>query len=275
MSDISTAPEGAAAPATPAAPGLDGSATALDALEQRPDLPAETLAEVKKLRQEHKNYRERYAPYEKAFGQWSQSDRDAILGLAQLIDSNPAEAARWMHENAKTLAGEKWAEIVGAAQKAAQTPISQQPDPNAAAPGNLGQTPSAPETQGFLTRDEFEAELTRRERERSSRDQLERDKQAIIDKSDELGFGPSHWAHASLLSIARQNGGDLDAAAEALRQNMAGMSQEQLASKEAEASRTPAPANGATPAGQETGTPEQRMKARLDEAFGKAQMPPA
>lgn len=269
MSDITTSPEGQ--PAAAPTGGLDGAGSTLDQLETMPGLPDATVNELKKLRQEHKSYRERFTPYEQAFGQWSQSDRDAILSFAKLMDADPVAAARWMHDNAKSLAGDKWQEIIGAAKEIAQNPGALQ----AQQPTNLGQAPKTEQQNpGYMTREEFEQELARRESERTQRDEMERQKQQIIDKTDELGFGPSHWAHASLLSLARNNGGDLDAAAEALRQQIAGVSTEQLASKEAEASRTPAPANGATPAGQATGTPEERMKARLDAHFGPQGLAP-
>lgn len=73
-------------------------------LESDPSTPDASKAEIKKLRAEHKRYREAYDPYKTAFEGVPDGDRDAILGLANLLKTNPQAAYEWLDSNTKTMA---------------------------------------------------------------------------------------------------------------------------------------------------------------------------
>lgn len=237
MSDIDT---GAAAPPAPAAPpagggeapspaapppaspppaaGFDG--IDYDALEAESGswTPEQSTEQIRRLRNEHKTYRERFSPYQKALAPYDETSQQTWLRVMEysrprddgepehLFQARQAEVARFFMQNARQFAGESYADMYG------------EFGPEAAAPADEGapasEIPSDPaEFQSWMQQriDEgVQAALSQRD----SASQAQQAQERIASVMDELGGykkGDPHWNNV-LDYASREETEDIEAA---------------------------------------------------------------
>lgn len=204
-------------------------------------LPDKTIAEIKRLRNETKQYRQTAEEWGTATKGWNPADLEQLrTALAYGADS-PEEIGRWMYEQGQSLLGidESAGEPAGGGEES---------------PADEGK--SADE-QGLLTPEQVQELINKALEERDTKSQEQKDIEARIEtikgKTQELGFGPSHVLHEALLSTARfKFDGDLDKAAEALIESGARPDLNDTESTPPAEAGTPVPPEGATPAGTQT-----------------------
>ena len=236
-------PEGTATPALP-------DDTEYDAVEDTltdDAIPEPTQRALKKLRDEHKAYRETYSEYEQAFTGHHPDDAAAIRQAVAQGATDPEGFGRWMLDSAKILLGEEgMAEALGVDT----------------APDDTDKEPEAEKSVAEQVQEAVKAALS----ERDSQTEQQKAVEKIKAETEELGFGPSHRLHGALLSIARnETNGDLKAAADALRQEITTAQQNLATDEETDVSQVAVPRTGTPPqAATPTGSAEERMRARLD-----------
>jgi hypothetical protein len=216
-------PPAPAEPAEPAAPAPAATEPAGDSWLDT--LPPEAAKEIRRLRGESQNYRQRAQAAESAFAGLDEPDRAYMIDLVRKTgDSDPAvrrEAAQEYRAIAEYLAGEGI--DMGGDDGGAQ--------------------------QQYLTADDLNRVLDQRERQRS----IEMATQGVIDEAKGLGYDTESPEYIQLLWIANnRTGGDIKAAhAEVLAEKQRWvdhyLAQQQAA---ADGGVTPAPPTGVAPSGQ-------------------------
>lgn len=227
-------------------------------------LPRDVLA---KLQGEHKKYRERWQGVERRIGNLNDNDREAFLGLIEEYQRDPVAAARWMADNARNLAGEKWADIAkdlmaAKADTASGTTPAEELDPFDPA-----------SVQSYVER-QVKAGIESFRSEQSKEREVEQANQKIIDAGKALGYttDPTDPEWSLLLLTARRMPGlitdNLPKAHEALEAKWSEKSKTYLQAKGADATRTTAPQQGAAPSGRKVPRSmeeaEESARTRLD-----------
>lgn len=260
-------PDPAGTPSPAGEASGDGAPTLEDYVENESldidgsDLPDATKKELRKLREQTKRYREEATPWKQATEGWSESDIDQLRQALSLGPTNPDAIGEWMLNSAKALLGDRFDELTGG-DRTPDTPQVGDDDGN-------GGTLTVEDVKRIMAEERAAAEA-----EAAKAAQV----QAIIDKTETLGFGPDHDLHFALLSLARnRTNGDLDAAAELLREQL-GQDPNSAASPSvaAEAGHTPVASEGGTPAGtQRPSSPRAAAEERLSKVLGASKGFPA
>ncbi len=240
----------------------------LDALDEQ-GVPDGWVDGFRKVRSELKNRRERWKPYEDAFGGLPETDREVLLEVARVLPENPTAVAKWMVDTARELGGEQFGEWVGAEQAAALE--KEQADMNPVEPD---ENPDEGKSIDELVAEKVAAALADRDKQSAEEKAIAEQHKVIEDTLRNLGYTDPASPDAQLVLFrARELGGDpLDAiqkAHDGLDDFFAERAQKYVESKSADAD-TPAPPVGEVPdvhQEPEGTTPEDRMKARLDSVF--------
>lgn len=203
----------------------------------------ETRAYIEKLRSENKSYRERWQPFERAFGSLDPKDQKTILDLASIVNEDPRTAAAWMAENASDFARRAGASI----EELLSTPPP---------------TPTRP-SDGPLTAEEVARIVEERTRETQEQIRAEINRERIKRELQDLGYDPaSKEAKWLLIEAAASHNNDLRAAHEAFQTWQAELAKAAL-------ERLSQPAPPATPASAVTPQPPAAAPT-ADEASGDA-----
>lgn len=181
----------------------------LDRIEADPAATPQSLAEVKRMRQELKGYRERYSPYEQAFGKMDPGDAQAVLGFVELLQQDPAAAAQWMRTNADRLSP---------AQEKAMEAAAQQAGAPEAAPSAAEEEFDPYDPAQIDKRIEERAKALLDERLKADREQEEQQRfvAQIQQTAKDLGYSPGTSDYEHLLVEAKYHEGDLRKAHAAL-----------------------------------------------------------
>ena len=256
---VPSPPPAASAPSTDDAPSIESYVNDETLDLAASGLPEKTQGEIKKLRADMKKYRETATTWEQATQGWEPADIDMLRQALSVATEDPTAVGRWMIDNAQVLLGDEFAKLVG-------VPVDQ------------GGEQMPPEDEAELTPERIKEmvneALAQQRKEQESQQQIQQRVQAIIDKTDDLGFGPSHPMHEALLSVAKaRTNGDLEKAAELLIENGArpANSTNEPTDAPPEGGHTPVPPEGGTPAGNQTARdPRQAAQERLDRTLGAA-----
>lgn len=196
--------------------------------------------------------RERYKPIKQVFDQMHPDDAAAVAGFAQAWASGDQDTAvQWMIENAKTLAGEKFAEIAGVTPQQQQTIIQESIED--------GQ-------QAGLTPEQVE-KLVEQRMAAFQHDQIVAQyEQEITETLREAGYDPESPLAVAAIAAA-QNRPDLD-----LRAAISDIENQILTQAQAIVSRRQNPSAGMPPAspngipaqGFSNMSPRERAMARLE-----------
>ncbi len=268
------APPPAPAPASePATSPTDGSGAGAPSVQDFVDddgldlassgLPEATQEEIKKLRREVRGVKDVARSWQQATEGWHESDIELLRTALVQGRQDPAAVGEWMVNQAKTLLGDRFAELVGGAPAAEDEPQVGDPD------GKGGALTAADVER--LVNERLEAER----HERRIADQVK----VLRQQTEDLGFGPAHPLHYALLSIAKtQTNGNLAAAAEQLRSGLTEVDPNTADSQpgagghpQPGAGHTPVAADGGTPAGtKRPESPRAAAEERLARVLGNA-----
>lgn len=207
------------------------------------DLPATTKEEIRKLRREVRGVKDVARTWTAATQGWAEGDIAQLRQALELGPTNPDVIGEWMLESARGLLGERFDTLV------APTPAG--PVPEVGDPDGEGGTLTQADVDRLVT-EKLNAALS----EREQRSAMEAQVRAVVDQSTALGFGPTHWAHKTLLFTARdETNGDLAAAAELLKERNVSPDTATADDSQPGAGGQPQPGAGHTPAATAGGTP--------------------
>lgn len=208
--DAAPAADATPEPEAPEAPASEAEAPA----DATPDDPWESGADtferpyVEGLRRENQRYRQRAKRYDEVFSDYSEEDREFLLGLAADIRQNPAQAAQ------------------RAAQLAQALQASTPPD----------EAPVTPQEAQYLTANDVQRMLA----ERDQRNAQEAEVANVFKSAESMGYKQDTPELIELLYVAaNETDNDLKAADAAIKARRQKIIDDYLAQKAKESDQTP------------------------------------
>jgi hypothetical protein len=240
MTDTGSAPE----PAAPAAPAPAPAAPAApDGFVSKEVYDREVADRIRE--------RNLYKPYATAFSPLAPEQREAILGMAEMVSNNDTQGIiDWSLTTAENVSGKTHAELIAARQAATPTGVA-----SVAAPATEPLTADAIDS---IVAKRLEADRQEAQRQAGTQEQI----RVFTEKMTAAGIPPQSEDGREVIEMCRAYKGDMD---KALRVFAAGKA-DAAAAAAAAAGQTPAPApNGAPSAAAPAAgmTPRERMMARL------------
>lgn len=234
-------------------------------------LPKERMG---KWNEEHKKYRERFQPYERAFGDLHQDDQQDILRFVQALN-NPEDrpqAVEWMRGVLDRLSPAEQQKMADAIQGAHQV-VAGEPEEEF--------DPFDQEAIGRIAEQKAQAFYEKREAERQQQEAIASAEREIKDRAAALGYkttiinGAPDPDYSLLLLVARQQFGNdpdpLGRAHEVIEARFNARATEILKTKRADAQQVTTPPEGQAPSGRKEPLTmkdaEGAARARLDSIF--------
>lgn len=201
-----------------------------------------------------------YRPATRLLADLDDSERDALLGLAEMVRNGDVEGiTNWSIQTAENVTGKSAAELIAARQAAAGQ-----------APTNIASTtpettaPPAPASADEIARAVQEA-LDQREQAREAQARQQAMVETMSQQMRAAGFEPSSAAGQTIIRYCRETG-DMEQAIEMFRKDVLATVMASATATAAAAGQVPPPApNGSAPsmAPAENLTPRQLMLNRL------------
>lgn len=171
--------------------------------------PDEWKGKASKIQSELKGLRERFAPYRDTFDGLNDQDREGFLAAVKAYKSGDFEnLARWMAGSAKTLAGERFTDILAELTPAQQEAVEEAVEDAQEAAEDEGK----PLTQADIAKLVADA-IKQHDTEKAEQAKVAEQISKINLELDELGHKDQEERNF-VMQLARDNGGDIKAASE-------------------------------------------------------------
>jgi hypothetical protein len=207
--------------------------------------------------EDRKRERNLYKPYATVFAPLAPEQREAILGMAEMVGLNDTEGIiDWSLSTAENVSGKTHAELIAARQAA--TPVG---TPSVAAVPGEQQPVTAPGLTADEVRRILEEDRAKVQRQMGTQEQI----RVFTEKMTAAGITPASDEGAEVIEMCRAYRGDMDKALRVFKLGQQDAANAAAATAVA-AGQTPAPAPNGTPAPNapaEGLTHRQKVMARL------------
>lgn len=203
----------------------------------------------------HVKERNLWKPYQKAFSELDQPERDAILALTDAVKAGDTESiVNWSIATAENVSGKSAAELIAARQAAS---------PNKPIDIGTPTTTTVAPTPALAAEDikRLVAEAVQEDRAATSRETRQREIIAgFTTKLQTAGYEPSTPVGRTIISMCREMDGDMDAAITAFRTDVLAKATQAGVAAAQTAATTPTPSPAGTPSAGQAGNISSRDK---------------